>query len=295
MKIEIRNGYTNEVIFEHEQKNNTIKITVIKAIAKKTDLSNATLSGANLSYAKLFDADLSNANLSNANLSYAKLSYAKLFDANLSGANLSGANLSNANLFDANLSNATLSGADLSDANLFDANLYNVNLSGADLSGADLSGADLSGADLSGANLYNVNLYNVNLSGADLSGAKELQNPLSFLDKNFKTAKDVNGEYYVVYKAFGNTFFTQPKKWILKSGSIITENVNRGITKECGCGVNFATLKWINNNIRWSVEIWECKLYFKDLINTIIPYNTDGKGRCEKLTLVKKIKEDPDA
>jgi uncharacterized protein YjbI with pentapeptide repeats len=118
MVIEIKNRWNGDVIFSHECENNTISMTVKKALN-----SYANLSGANLS-----DVDLSGANLSGVDLS---------------GANLSGVDLSGANLSYANLSGAKLSGANLSYANL----------SRADLSGVDLSGADLSRADLSRANL----------------------------------------------------------------------------------------------------------------------------------------------
>jgi hypothetical protein len=94
MLIEIKNKYTNDVIFSHDCEDNTIKKTVENAVKK----------GANLSYA----------NLSMANLGYANLSGANLSCANLSMANLGCANLRRANLSDANLIRAYLSGADLS-------------------------------------------------------------------------------------------------------------------------------------------------------------------------------------
>ena len=80
IKIQIKSIF-GTVLFEYEKENNTFKDTLIEAIKKGADLSNAYLSGANLS------------------------------NAYLSGANLSGANLSRADLSGANLSNAYLSGA----------------------------------------------------------------------------------------------------------------------------------------------------------------------------------------
>jgi hypothetical protein len=103
MKIEIKHKITNEVLFSHEQENNSIRITVEFAIKAKTDLSYA---------------DLSDANLRAANLSAANLSYANLCDANLRAANLSAADLSAANLRAADLRAADLSAANLSDVNL---------------------------------------------------------------------------------------------------------------------------------------------------------------------------------
>jgi uncharacterized protein YjbI with pentapeptide repeats len=174
MKIEIRNRFTNDVIFSIEltpdliSRPRSIQLgwTVRQAIAARADLSGAYLSDANLSRADLSGADLSDANLSGANLSRANLSRADLSGADLSGADLSGAYLSGAYL-----SGANLSGADLSGANLSRANLSGADLSGADLSGANLSRANLSRANLSGAYLSRADLSGADLSGADLSGA----------------------------------------------------------------------------------------------------------------------------
>ena len=86
--IEIKRKITGNVLFSHTCEDNTIKITVEKAIE----------SGANLRV-----ADLSGADLHRANLHEADLHEADLIGANLSGANLRGANLSGADLIGANL------------------------------------------------------------------------------------------------------------------------------------------------------------------------------------------------
>ena len=51
--IEIKNRFTNEVIFSHECENNTIKITVEKAVEMRANLFGARLVGANLFGASL--------------------------------------------------------------------------------------------------------------------------------------------------------------------------------------------------------------------------------------------------
>ena len=66
MKIQIKNRFTMDVIFEHEA--DSLKIAVEFAVKSGADLSGADLSGANL-----YGADLSGANLSGANLSGADL------------------------------------------------------------------------------------------------------------------------------------------------------------------------------------------------------------------------------
>jgi hypothetical protein len=88
MKIEIKCRFTAKILFAFESENNSLKLTIEKAVESRADLSGANLSGANLS---------------GANLSRANLYGADLYGANLSGANLSGANLSRANLYGAKL------------------------------------------------------------------------------------------------------------------------------------------------------------------------------------------------
>ena len=256
------------------------------------NLSYATLRGANLSYATLRDA-----NLSSADLSYADLSYANLSSADLSGVNLSSATLSSANLRGANLSSADLSstylssanlggvnlrGANLSSAYLRDSNLSSANLRDANLSSADLSYADLSYATLSSANLSSADLSGVNLSSADLSGVKNLLNPCKWLSDNFE--HDDLG--YIVYKAFSNTTYDAPKRWKISAGEFIEEVVNPCATTECGCGVNFATLKWVKQNHEKS-RIWRCRIRWMDLPGVAVYYGTDGKARCSKLELLE--------
>ena len=111
IKIEIRNRWTGAVVFEYTKEGNTITETVLEAIRRGANLSDADLSDADLRC-----ADLRCANLSDANLSDADLRGADLRCANLSGANLSGADLRGADLRGANLSCANLSDADLCDA-----------------------------------------------------------------------------------------------------------------------------------------------------------------------------------
>ena len=141
MKLEIKNRCTGAVIFSHDCEDNSIKITLVVAIASRVNLIGANLSGADLIDANLSGANLSYADLIGANLSGADLSGADLIGANLSYADLRGANLSGANLSYADLRGANLIGANLSYADLIDANLIDANLSGADLIGANLSGA----------------------------------------------------------------------------------------------------------------------------------------------------------
>ncbi|WP_367119178.1 pentapeptide repeat-containing protein, partial [uncultured Mucilaginibacter sp.] len=49
MLIEIKNKFTDAVIFNHDVENNTVKLTVEAAVDLKINLSDANLRGADLS------------------------------------------------------------------------------------------------------------------------------------------------------------------------------------------------------------------------------------------------------
>ena len=203
--------------------------------------------------------------------------------ADLSGAVLSGANLSGANLRWADLSGADLSGAVLSGADLSGANLSGADLSWADLSGAVLSGANLSGANLSGANLSGANLRWADLRRADLSGAEGLLQSSNYLDAHFERTPDG----YIAYKTFGGQY-DPPKKWVIGAGSVIEENVNPNRADVCGCGINVAPLDWVRSAYRGN--IWKVLIRWEWLAGVVVPYNTDGKIRCERVELLEVVK-----
>ena len=106
IKIEIKNRWTGNILFEYLSENNTIKKTLAEAIKSGADLRGADLRGANLC-----EADLCGANLCEANLCEADLCGANLCEANLCEANLRGADLCEANLRGADLRGADLRGA----------------------------------------------------------------------------------------------------------------------------------------------------------------------------------------
>jgi hypothetical protein len=120
--MKIINWKTKEVIIEDE-KINSIKELVEKAVKNNVSLAYANLYNVNLSYANLINANFINANLENADLRYAYLE-----NANLRYANLGYANLENANLRYANLGYANLENADLYNAYLYNTNLKNASL-----------------------------------------------------------------------------------------------------------------------------------------------------------------------
>ena len=212
-----------------------------------------------------------------ANLRYANMGDADLRDANLSASDLRDTYLRNADLRDANLRFADLRNADLRDANLrfadlCDADLRNAYLRNADLRNADLRNADLLDADLSGANL----------SGANLSGAKGLTSAINFLEAYFERTSIG----YIAYKTFGGQY-APPIKWEIEPNSIIEENVNFDRTNNCGSGINVAPLQWVRKNYKG--DIWKVLIRWEWLCGVCVPYNSDGKIRCERVELVEIV------
>lgn len=70
IKIEIKNRWTGNILFEYLSENNTIKKTVSEAIKSEANLRRANLRGANLRRANLCGADLYGANLCGAKGAY---------------------------------------------------------------------------------------------------------------------------------------------------------------------------------------------------------------------------------
>jgi len=266
MKIEIKDT-RNIVIYLTEA--NSIKEAVEEAITRYSDLAYADLRYANLRNANLRNANLRCANLRNADLEDANLSYADLEDANLEG--------------------AILVGAIFVDADLRYANLEYTNLEGANLRGANLRYANLTNANLSYVDLRNTNLEGANFTGVNLSQTKGLLNSADWLKQNFKF--DKRGRL-IVYKAFGDTYYSSPSNWKIKTNQVITEIVNSCRTSSCGCGVNFATKKWIRKvyEDKVDIEIRQCYIKPIDFVDIVVPYNTDGKARCERLIIGRKVK-----
>lgn len=150
---------------------------------------------------------------------------------------------------------------------------------------SDLRGSDLNNSDLSNSNLRGSDLRNSNLSNSDLSGAHGLSTAKMYLSQFKKDEKGI-----IVYKAIGDTYFNKPASWIIEPDTYLEEVVNPLRTLNCGSGVNFATLDWIEKNLsNRNIEIWKCRILWEDLADVVVPYNTDGKARCARLQLIEKL------
>ena len=173
--------------------------------------------------------------------------------------------------------------ADLRFADLRSANLRSADLSSANLRDANLSSANLSYANLSSANLRDANLSSANLSSADLSYAKNLVSSINYMEAHFERT----AEGYIAYKTF-NSSYEAPERWTIAPGSVIDEVVNECRTTMCGSGINVAPLEWVRREYPGKT-IWKVLIRWEWLPGVCVPYNTNGKIRCERVELVEVV------
>lgn len=54
--------------------------------------------------------------------------------------------------------------------------------------------------------------------------------------------------------------------------------------------MHFGTAKWLLGARGCNKDVWwECRIRWIDLAGVTVPYNTDGKARCERLELIRVV------
>ena len=179
---------------------------------------------------------------------------------------------------------ADFSGIDLQKANFSYKDLTGICFKNSDLTKATFEGSNCSHVDFSGANCIGTDFDSSNLRDANLSGVTGLLSPIEFLKNNFECLPSLG---YIAYKTFNNTY-KAPDTWKIGMNSILTESVNRFPTDTCGSGINVATLDWVKKYYRDGV-IWRVLIKWEWLPGVVVPYNTVGKIRCEKVMLLNRV------
>lgn len=179
---------------------------------------------------------------------------------------------------------ADFSHKDLRRVNLIFSDLKFADFIGANLREADLSRAYLEGTDLREADLSSAYLAGTDLRGANLSGVKGLLSPIDFLKSNFESTKDG----YIAYKTF-NCIYKVPRYWNIVAGNVIEETVNFDRCTECGSGINVAPLEWVKTYYP-NEPIWKVLIRWEWLPGVCVPYESNGKIRCERVELLEVVK-----
>lgn len=146
---------TGKILYQDSQ---SIRYTVVCAIASGTSLAGARLDQIDLRHTELHSGCFDGADISASSFDDADLSSSSFISANLPDSSFDRADLSNVDFTGANLNGATFRHALLRGANLTSTEMRNADLTGAILTGATLTYADLTGADLTGADLTGVDL-----------------------------------------------------------------------------------------------------------------------------------------
>lgn len=118
------------------------------------------------------------------------------------------------------------------------------------------------------------------------------ESPAEWMDRMFE--RSIRG--WRVYKTFGQVY-ASPPEWNISEGSTITEdNLDMNSVRVCGAGINFATEDWQRGERELEYALWECIVPFDATI--IVPWETDGKARTDRLVIlgvyVEAIDEDED-
>jgi len=165
-----------------------------------------------------------------------------------------------------------------------DKSFYRANLRSADLRSADLRYADLRSADLHCADLRSADLHCADLRYAKGIN-KYLTTPLySMLDQVgvIRAYKLVNDKNEGVYNG--------GLKYIV--GETVEElKAETNEMKDCGAGINLATLDWCIKEWEKSYKILIAEFTKDDI--ACIPVSSDGKFRVYRCTIVgeKNLKE----
>lgn len=183
-----------------------------------------------------------------------------------------------------------LEGTRIEDANLERAIFKDSILRGVSFRGSRLYGADFRNVDLSGADLSHALLAGANFSGANLSGVKGLPSSAEMMEKMFRR----DGDGWIVYKAVGDTPYDPRPEWQFHAGSFLTEVVDWDRASYCGCGVNFGSIGYIGNTFidrsgSPFIKVWKCRIHWVDAADIVIPFMSDGRGRCARLELLETI------
>lgn len=129
-----------------------------------------------------------------------------------------------------------------------------------------------------------------------LSQCSGITSPSDYLNEYFERNESDTG--YIVYKTFGSLYLPC-KEWDISPGSIIYENCDMNRCNPCSYGINVAPIEWIKKYALTKTElygedekvkdIWRCEILDKWLADVCVPYDTNGKIRCNKLRLIEIV------
>ena len=165
------------------------------------------------------------------------------------------------------------------------ADLRSADLGFADLRSADLRSADLRFVDLRFADLGSADLRSADLRFADLGSAKgvspERSNELLLLREQVGKIR----AYKLVTADLKSPIHSE-NPITYEIGSTVQAEADTNEARDCGPGINLATLPWCLNEHREGLRILVCEFTAKDI--AAIP-NADGKFRVHKAKVIQEL------
>lgn len=145
------------------------------------------------------------------------------------------------------------------------------------------------GIELIDCDFYSIDIWGCNETGFVFNNLKCIPKASDIIKKYFKTTN----EGIIAYKVF-NQFYLAPEDWKIEEGATITRLSNRNAYDECGEGINVSTLTWIVENTTYcivnrEIMIWKVLIPWEEAVGITVPYNFEGKIRCESIKLLEPL------
>lgn len=218
----------------------------------------------------------------------------------LLGLNLNRAILENVYLNESEIRNCSFEGAIIKNCSFVKSNIWSTSFKRSKISKTNFTDADIDTNSFDCAEIKECDFTNsiwnrCSFTQSNFSGSKGLISSIDYLEKTFKKTE----QGYITYKKFGQ-FYDTPNYWDIREGSILNEVINSNRFEDCGAGINVSTLNWLDEHLLFAAtlfgfsakdktDIWEVLIPFEWLSGVCVPYNTDGKIRCERVKLIKEL------
>ena len=146
-----------------------------------------------------------------------------------------------------------------------------------------------------------IDIFECNETGFVFNNLKCIPKASDIIKKYFKTTN----QGIIAYKVF-NQYYPAPEDWKVEAGATITHLSNRNAYDRCGEGINVSTMNWICKNAAFSafcknaafdfsdskITIWKVLIPWKEAVGITVPYDFEGKIRCESIKLLEPLTEE---
>jgi len=244
------------------------------------DLKGVSLEGLSMNHVSFIRCDFSGAYIQDVDFYKSNLAGSNFRRSDISGTRFNNCHLANVSFRSAQLAACSFIGSALTKATFTLASLEGVSFTDAILDGSHFTKSALLCCDFRGADLCGTTLVSALISECDFSGARSMPNAIDYLKENF----EFTSEGMIAYKTFGDEF-NPNLNWDIKEGAVISENVNWNRFNDCGCGINVAPYSWVS--CHYSGKIWKILIRWEWLSGVVVPYDTNGKIRCERAEIVE--------